>query len=397
MPSTVAIVRCEDYSQNAVDSAVQTAIRLAGLEPEFRSGASVLLKPNLLSARLPDDAVTTHPSIIRIAGRIAIESGCTVCVGDSPPFAGENESQYLRHCERCGVAEAARDLGIPLVRFEENVVKITCPSGRFYKSFEFARAVVDSDLIVNISKLKTHGLTGFSGAVKNIFGCVPGIRKGMFHVQAAEDLEVFGQMLVDLYAAIKPRINIMDAVVAMEGEGPNSGSPKHMGLILASNDAVALDAAACAIVGIEPVSIQTIRLAHEQGLGCGDISQIHIEGESIESASVPDFKQSSGKNDWVRIPAPIRQLLRKQLIAVPVIGNRECIGCNDCARVCPVKAISVGRPPKIDLDKCIRCYCCHEVCNSRAIHLRRGLLGRLASKFIEKNDLAVGPSQAQQR
>ncbi len=130
--------------------------------------------------------------------------------------------------------------------------------------------MLDADAIVNISKLKTHGLTAFTGAIKNVFGCIPGVRKGLFHVQAAENREVFAQMLVDLLGAVRPSVNVMDAVVAMEGEGPNAGRPKQLGIILASSDPVALDAVACAIVGIDPLSIDTTRLAAEQGLGCAD-------------------------------------------------------------------------------------------------------------------------------
>ena len=244
--------------------------------------------------------------------------------------------------------------------------------------------MVEADLVVNISKLKTHGLTTFTGAVKNVFGCVPGIRKGLFHVQAAEDREVFAQMLVDLFGAVRPGANVMDGVVAMEGEGPNAGNPKRMGVILASSDAVAIDAVACAIAGIDPLSISTTRLAHEQGLGRGKLSCIEIRGESIDCVRVADFKWSSGANEWIRIPSPIRRMLRRQLVAVPQMQARECVGCGDCAAACPVNAVSPGRPPTVDLGKCIRCYCCQEVCNHSAIELKQGWLGRTALRIRQK-------------
>ena len=382
--SIVSIVKCDDYSSDCVRRAVRQAIELAGLGDAFSSGSRVLLKPNLLSARDPRDAVTTHPVVVQIAGEIAISRGASVSVGDSPPFSGENPGSYAKLCDKTGMSEVAHQLGCDVVRFEENVVNVPNPQGRFFHTFEIARAAVESDIVVNIPKLKTHGLTGFSGAVKNIFGCIPGIRKGLFHAQAAEDRETFAQMLVDLLGAIRPPINILDAVVAMEGEGPNAGSPRQIGLILASSDPVALDAVACAIVGIDPMSIDTTRLADEQELGCGRLSDIEIRGAKIESVHVPDFKQSSGKNQWANIPYPIRQALRRQMVPSPKINSNICIGCGDCAKVCPVHAIQPGKPPIIDLTACIRCYCCHEVCNPHAIELKRGWLGRLLFQLRRK-------------
>lgn len=383
MRPVVAVVKCPDYTPDNVSSATNRAIELAGLKDLF-SADNILLKPNLLSTRPPEQAVTTHPSIVQAIGKFAKDTGKSVLLGDSPPFAGENPQKYKRLCDITGMTAVADELDIPIVRFEEDISTVDNPDGRFYHSFEISTRVMESDLIVNISKLKTHGLTAYSGAIKNIFGCVPGIRKGLFHVQSAENREVFAQMLVDLARVVKPKVNIMDAVIAMEGEGPNAGSPRQIGLILASSDPVALDAVACKIVGIEPLSIHTTRLAHEQGLGCGDMDSIEIRGEPIGEVAVSDFKESSGQNDWNRIPAPIRKILRRQLVAVPRIRKSECIGCGDCARVCPVGAIMAGRPPEIDLDRCIRCYCCSEVCNSTAIELKTGLLGKIASRIHGK-------------
>ncbi len=396
--STVAIVRCGGYESADVGSAVRTALELAGLADVFRGRESVLLKPNLLSARSPEKAVTTHPAVVEAVGEVARSAGCRLALGDSPPFAGENPAKYTALLEQTGMTAVARRLGAQLVRFEDAAVRISSPSGRFYRSFEIAGVVTDSDLVVSISKLKTHGLTGLTGAVKNLFGCVPGIRKGLFHVQAAEDREAFAQVLVDLAASLPQAVHLMDAVVAMDGEGPNAGRARDVGLILASDDPVALDAVASAIVAIDPMSIDTTRLGHGQGLGCGTLGSVAVRGVAIEEAQVAHFVPSSGVNEWARIPRPIRNALRRQLVAVPQFRAKECVECGDCTDACPVKAIAPGRPPKVDLTKCIRCYCCHEVCNLSAVRLRRGVLGRIVERWQKKKRLGCwAVSQAQQR
>ncbi|MGC8863965.1 MAG: DUF362 domain-containing protein [Armatimonadota bacterium] len=359
---------------------MSAALELAGLMDAFEGRRTVLLKPNLLSARQPEEAVTTHPAVVEALGEIARRAGCRILLGDSPPFAGENPARYAALLDRTGMSEVARRIAGEIVRFESDVVRVSNPSGKFYRSFEIGRPAQDSDLIVSISKLKTHGLTGITGAIKNLFGCVPGIRKGLFHVQAAENRQTFAQMLVDLAGAFPRALHIMDAVTGMDGDGPTAGRSRKIGLILASSDSAALDAVASAIAGMDPMSIDTTRLAHEQGLGCGELDSIQIRGEPLQDVRIPDFAPSSGVNDWARIPRPVRNLLRRKLLAVPEFSGARCAGCGECAEACPVDAITPGKPPSVDLSVCIRCYCCHEVCGHSAVRLKRGLLSRMLQK-----------------
>ena len=380
--SVISIVQCDDYDLDRVRAAVRQAIELCGVGGEFRTGRKILLKPNLLSARKPEDAVTTHPSVVRAIGELAVEASCVVRVGDSPPFAGESVSGYRKLLRETGMHEACEAIPAEIVRFEESVVEVPNPDGKVLRTAPIGEAVQSADVVVNIPKLKTHGLTTLSGAIKNIFGCVPGARKGFYHAQAGEDPTAFAQMMVDIFAAVRPQVNVMDAVVAMDGDGPNRGTPKQVGLIMASSDAVALDAVALAATGRDPMSVDMVRLAHEQGLGCAVLSEIEIVGCSLDDIRVSGFNFPDYRNPWRMVPEFLRQPMRRQLFAFPQISRKECIGCGKCSKICPAKAIQPGKPPTIDLAKCIMCYCCQEVCDEAAIDLKEKWLGRVVRRMV---------------
>ena len=252
------------------------------------------------------------------------------------------------------------------------------PQGRAFKRFTMATAVLSADVVINLPKLKTHALALFTGGVKNLLGCLPGLHKGQMHLRAQQP-EAFAQALVDLLAAVRPAVTLMDGVVGMEGNGPRNGRPRAVGAILASCDPVALDAVACDLVGISPFSVHTTRLAHGQGLGIGDLAQIEVLGESIESLRVTPFAlPSSHSSVFTRFGG---RFAADRIVAKPAVNLERCRSCWVCVDSCPAGAlVKDTTKPLFHDDKCIHCYCCQEMCPHDAISLRRPLLARLLAR-----------------
>ncbi|HET6456501.1 MAG TPA: DUF362 domain-containing protein [Armatimonadota bacterium] len=390
--ATVAIVKCEDYTPSKVFKAVKEAVDLLGGMGQFVSpGQKVLLKPNLLSSRPPDSAVCTHPAVMEaVAGLAAATSGIVCSVGDSPSIGAENWDKYKRLLSVTGMMESIERAGIEPVRFDDSSIEREIPEAKVFHRLLLTKALDECDVLINIPKFKTHGLVRISGAIKNLFGCVPGRRKAMFHLQAGDNPEMFAQMLVDVLRAVQPRLSIMDAIVGMDGQGPAAGRRRNFGLIIASADPVALDATACRVAGIDPMSIPTVRLASEQGLGVAD--EIEVLGLQPEEVQIEDFLMPPQGDLVSRLPGPIYRLLRNQLIVSPRFVTEKCTDCRQCVEMCPMSVITVENGPsvpsrvtnygsrlKIDYSRCIRCYCCHEVCPQEAILLRPGRLRRSMS------------------
>ena len=376
--STVSIVKCSDYEQAKVDGAVQEAIDLlGGIGQYVRPGDRALLKINLLAGTAPEKAVTTHPAVVRAMIGQVRAAGATPLVGDcsgheGPPIRG----RYLGGCRQAGIQQVCQEEGVELVHLSAESVEMENPQGQAFKRFTLAKGVVDADVVINLPKLKTHGLTLFTGGVKNNFGCLPGLHKAQMHLRA-QGAEYFSQMLVDLLLAVRPALTVMDAVVGMDGDGPRNGRPKQIGAILAGADPVALDAVACAMVGIEPLMVPTTRLAHEQGVGVGDLARIELLGEPLEAMRVADFRLPSGSATSFRATGLLR-FLQGRLVAKPVLVAERCQGCWVCVEHCPAGALSKNeRQPTFDYGKCIHCYCCQELCPNDAIKLRRPLLARM--------------------
>ena len=328
--STVSIVKCSNYERAKVDVAVQETIDLlGGIERYVRPDDQALLKVNLLAGTAPEKAVTTHPAVVRTMIGQVRAAGATPLVGDCSGHEGPpNRNRYLSGCHQAGIQQVCQEEGVELVHLSAESVEVENPQGQVFKRFTLAKGVVDADVIINLPKLKTHGLTLFTGGVKNNFGCLPGLHKAQMHLRA-QGVEDFAQSLVDLLLAVRPTLTVMDAVVGMDGDGPRNGQPKQIAAILASTDPVALDAVACQMVGIEPLMVPTTRLAHEQGVGTGDLAHIEVLGEPLEAMRVADFRLSSGSGILFR-PTGLLRFLQGRLVAKPVLVAERCQGCWVC-------------------------------------------------------------------
>ncbi len=376
-PSRVALVACPDYTPEKVEVALRRGLELlGGINRFIKSGERIVLKPNVLIGASPDKCVCTHPAVFRAAGRVLLEAGVSLTCGDSPSFGGTAVNMRI-----AGLKQIADELGIELADFAHGRA-VSHRDGLLIKRFVVANGVLAADGLVSLPKLKTHGLTRLTGAVKNQFGCVPGLLKGQHHAKTPDPF-AFATMLVDLNTLIRPRLYIMDAVMAMEGNGPRSGRPRQLGALLISDDPIALDAVACKIIDLDPALVPTAAPGERAGLGTYHYESIEVVGEDVNDFVCPDF-------DCVRKPpvaaggGRFSRFFKNRTSARPVIDEALCTRCGTCIRHCPVTPKAVdwvdgdeSRPPAHDYDLCIRCFCCQELCPASAITVKETLLGRL--------------------
>jgi uncharacterized protein (DUF362 family)/ferredoxin len=374
--STVALVRCATYSPDFVYEALRRGVELlGGLERFVSPGERLLLKPNILTGTDRDEAVTTHPAVLEGAIRLFRDGGATVCFGDSPGLDDPG-----RAAERAGLMEAGIRSGAEFVDFSSGSRLDGLEDGPV-SSFPIAQPVHECDGMINLPKMKAHQLTRITGAVKNLFGCVPGKRKALYHVQF-QDVMAFSSLLVELQLRLRPRLHIMDGIVAMEGNGPRSGDPRPMRILILSDDPVAVDAAFCRMIAMDPAFVPTNKIGQRKALGQFRQRDIKLVGDSLESFVDPGFKIIR-KPVYSNASYAHYNIIKNAVLPRPVIDADACIRCGRCVEACPVpdKALQFenGRrqPPSYDYDLCIRCYCCHEMCPERAIERKTPLLGRI--------------------
>jgi uncharacterized protein (DUF362 family)/Pyruvate/2-oxoacid:ferredoxin oxidoreductase delta subunit len=299
-----------------------------------------------------------------------------VLLGDSPGSGiFYNEANLRKSYAASGYDRIADELGVPL-NYDVGYRDVPAPESRTIKRFPIISPALDCDALVVVSKAKTHASTYFSGAAKNLFGVIPGLEKPTYHARLP-DPGSFGRMIVDLNDVVKPKLQIMDAIMGMEGDGPHTGTPRKIGAVLASGNYNAIDVATCRLMSIDPLRVPTIAAAVERGYLREDLSDVSLTGDRLESLIVKDFKSPStylGQPRSRARPGRFSKLieLANEYALRPVIHADVCVGCMKCVQSCPVKTIAVvDEKPRIDYTKCIKCYCCHEMCDSRAISLER--------------------------
>lgn len=379
----VALAACDSYEDPTVEAALRSALNAIDGLSFVRAGMRIVLKVNLVAAMKPDTAATVHPSVVCALAKLLRERGASVIIGDSP--GGIYNAAYLRVVyDVCGMRRAEAS-GAKL-NDDFSVTQAEYPEAVMAKQFPYTAYLTRADAIIDLCKLKTHGMMGMSCAVKNFFGTIPGTVKPEFHYQypRAED---FANVLVDLYEYSKPRLCLCDAVVGMEGNGPTQGTPRKIGCLIASRDGHRLDAIAAGLIGLDPRDIPTLSAAIRRGLLPGDLSEIVVSGDASQFR-VSDFRTVPAQSSvffHVLGDGMIGKLadlvVSRVLVPFPKLEASVCIGCGKCAQICPAKAISMknGRP-SIDRKICIHCFCCQEFCPKGAMKVWRTRIARMIGR-----------------
>jgi uncharacterized protein (DUF362 family)/ferredoxin len=379
--SRVSIKRCPDYLPDTVHRAMEKI--LSELQPlPLHPGDRVLLKPNCLSAHHgPDRAVNTRAEIVEAVGRFLLNHyQVKILIADSGGMGSYGKTK--RTYALMGLDRVAAELQADLINLETlDLCECHNPEGRIMTSFKATALIEQVEAIVNIPKLKTHILTGITGAIKNTLGFLPGSLKRAVHV-AAPTGSAMGQALVDIYGGIRRKVplvlHVMDGVTAMEGMGPSNGKARHTGWLLASPDPVALDAAGAAIMGFQSSNIQTILKAAEAGLGFSDRSRINLIGADWQELPVPGFRHPFTRTrEWAERLIPkawLGRAFNRLNESKPKINSEGCLRCGQCLEACPARALRMTEEGlQLDRDLCIECYCCLEHCPHGGLWVSRGL------------------------
>jgi uncharacterized protein (DUF362 family)/Pyruvate/2-oxoacid:ferredoxin oxidoreductase delta subunit len=372
----VLVTECKDYNVELIKEKIAASLEpLGGIDNFVSPGQKVLLKPNLLMAKEPQAAITTHPVVVQAVAELVIDSGGEVTIGDSPggPFT---KSAMKRLYRKTGMERVAENTAAKL---NWNLDSTTIPfaTAKILKSLTLGQFIEGADVIINLPKFKTHGLTKMTGGVKNMFGSVPGLLKAEYHLNMPQITD-FSDALLDIALATKPSLTIVDGIVAMEGEGPSSGDKREFNRLLVATNPLALDVVMAHLVGIEPEAVATIKAAQEREL-THSLEQVELLGVDTKlSDFVTPTIDSSARLLDSRMPGFMADLIRKLVKPKPVFKDDKCIQCGICIASCPPQIISKTKQGvEADLDDCIRCFCCQELCPQEAVEIDRPLLGKL--------------------
>ncbi|MDD4689841.1 MAG: DUF362 domain-containing protein [Eubacteriales bacterium] len=365
---SVILNKCNEYDIVRLEKIFEEAFaELGGIENYISQGTKVLLKANLLMKSDPDSAVVTNPVFVAALTRVVERAGGVVTVADSP--GGFYSEKILKNLyTACGYNLIPEMCGAKLnydASFKKEVYKI----GDEVFPFTFITPFFENDIVISVAKLKTHGFTTYTGAVKNLFGLVPGTYKAEYHMRFP-DVNVFSDMLVRLCSAAKPTLSFIDGIVGMEGAGPSGGTPRKVGVVIASDNPHHADMVASKIIGLKPEQVPTLGSAINMGICPCSTDEIEIKG-NIEEFVINDYKQAIGGMGSM-LNNPLLKKASNYIAPRPVFIGSKCVKCGECVRCCPADAITIGKKkPNIDKKKCIRCFCCQELCPKKAVDIKR--------------------------
>lgn len=372
--SDVYVIDCKTYDLKAMKAAIQNTIDcLGGWEKYLTKNQKVLLKVNLIGPKKPERAATTNPEFIRAVGQLLKEYGAQVFIGDSSGGAIAGMAPTNKAFIVSGIQKIADEEGFVIMNFDEIGPKLIQKAGNETSELYLTKAFDQVDLVINLPKMKTHSMGIYTGAVKNLFGAIPGLRKAKYHRECPNPVD-FGKVLADIHSAIDNMpLHIMDGIIAMHGEGPTAGKPYSAGKIIISEDPLALDRIAIEMMGIAPEKVSILRASIDRKIGVWDRTKINVIGDVkvLPGYTLPKRYETIEKTDFSGVKGVIDFLK-----TVPIVNQKKCIQCNSCVDACPVEAIN--RETKIiDYEKCIDCLCCHELCMSEAVELKS------SNKFVD--------------
>ena len=344
------------------DSVRRAIERAFSLFPMDIGGKKVLIKPNVLRSAKPDEGITTHPSILRaVVEKVEDGRPDSIVVGDNPGIRGygANEQAFAQS----GLLDAAKgyyqNIGSEMVSLPFNQ--------DFIDAVSVSKIVLEADLVISLPKFKTHGLTVLTGGIKNSYGFLPGAQKARLHKRAGTP-ERFHDLVVDIFRLRIPDLFIMDGILGMEGNGPASLELREIGVVLASDNAVALDAVMARMMGLDPFRLRFLQQAQAQGLGSFDHNAISLDGEL---KVIPDFKLPPLGGEAIHNSQESQELLQSRIELLPRVDPESCTACGACVEHCPVQALSmIDGLPLAREGLCITCFCCQEICPEKALSLQ---------------------------